>query len=166
MEGIPPKMGDPERLTLPREFGNATKTFALANFGASIKLMPYSFYQKFELLELKTTRITIHMANRSVTYLRGIVEVLLVKIRNFIFPIDFVVIDMKEDEDLPIILGIPLLNTAKALVDTRESKLTLRVGKKEITFEVDDKFKISKAQYEIFFMDGMNEDNELVELEK
>ena len=65
------------------------------------------------------------MANHSVTYPRGIVEGLLVKIEKFVFPIDFMVIDMKEGEDVPIILGHPLLNTTLALVEIRESKLTL-----------------------------------------
>lgn len=49
MEGIPTNMGDPRRLTLPYEFGNSMKTFSLADSGASINLMPYSFYQKLEL---------------------------------------------------------------------------------------------------------------------
>ena len=132
-------MGDPEHLTLPCEFGDATKTFALADSGASINLMSYSSYQKLNLPELKTTRMEIHMANRSVTYPRGIVEDLLVKIGKFNFPIDFVVIDMKEDEDVPIIHGRPLLNTVRTLVDIQEYRLTLRVWKKEIIFGVDKK---------------------------
>lgn len=72
--------------------------------------------------------MTIHIANEYVTYPRGIVEDLLVKTGKFIFPIDFVVLEMKEDGDAPIILGRPLLNTARSLVDIHESKLTLRAG--------------------------------------
>ena len=60
--------------------------------------------------------MSIHMSNRSMTYPRVIVEDLLVKIGKFIFPIDFNVLDMKEDEDVPIILGCPLLNTVRALI--------------------------------------------------
>ena len=93
------------------------QTYALADSEASINLMPYSCYQRLSLLELKATRMTIHTTNHSVTHPRGIVEDILVKIGNFIFPIDFVVLDMKEDKDVPIILGPPLLNTARALVD-------------------------------------------------
>ena len=85
--------------------------------------------------------MTIHMVNHSVTQPRGIVEDILVKIGNFIFPIDFVVLDIKEDKNVPIILGPPLLNTARALVEIRESKITLRVGDEEMTFGMEDGFK-------------------------
>lgn len=73
-------------------------TFALADPGASINLMPYSFYQKISLPKLKDTGMTIHMENHYVTHPRGIVEDLLVNIGKFIFPIYFVVLDKKEDE--------------------------------------------------------------------
>ncbi|XP_023753610.1 uncharacterized protein LOC111901972 [Lactuca sativa] len=117
---IPKKMGDPGRLTIPCEFGNKLKTYALADSGASINLMPFSFYQKLNIQKMKGTKMTIHMENRSVTHPRGIVEDILVKIGKFVFLVDFVVLDMKEVPNAPIILG--------ALVDIRESKLTLRVG--------------------------------------
>lgn len=84
MEGIPTKMGDLGRLTLPCEFGNSTKTNALAYSGASFNLMPVSFYQKLNLPELKNTRMAIHMADQLGTYPRGIIEDLFIKIGNFV----------------------------------------------------------------------------------
>ncbi|XP_023744241.1 uncharacterized protein LOC111892432 [Lactuca sativa] len=156
---LPKKMGDHGRLTLPCEFGNNFKTYASADFGACINLMPFSFYQKLNTLKLEATRMTIHMANRSVTHLRGIVEDVLVKIGKKNFPIDFVVMDMKEDRDVQIILGLPLLNIASALVDIRESKLTLRVGDNEVTFGIEDGFQGSDVQVEVFNID--KEEDEL-----
>ncbi|KAL7591857.1 hypothetical protein Lser_V15G34596 [Lactuca serriola] len=82
---LPKKMGDPGCLILPCEFGNKMKTYALADFGASINLMPYSFYQKLNLPKLKVTRMTIHMDNNSMTHPRGIVVDILVKIGKFVF---------------------------------------------------------------------------------
>ena len=52
------------------------------------------------------------MTDPSITYPHGIIEDLLVKVGNFVFPIDFVVLYMKEDEEVPIILGILFLRTA------------------------------------------------------
>ena len=112
MGEIPKKMGDPGRLTYPCEFKNNMKTYALADSGASINLMPYLFYQKLNLPYLKATKMAIHMANRSVTHPRCIIKYILVKTENFVFPIDFVMLDTKEDKDVPIILRCPLLNTA------------------------------------------------------
>ncbi|XP_023749955.1 uncharacterized protein LOC111898258 [Lactuca sativa] len=138
MGELPKKMGDPRCLTLPCEFGNNLKTYSLADFWDNINLMPYSFYQTLNIPKLKATRMKIHMVNHSMTYPRGIVEDILVKIRKIVFPIDFFIMGMKEDNNVPIIFGRPLLNTARALVDIRESKLTLRVGNDESTFGVED----------------------------
>ncbi|XP_023766457.1 uncharacterized protein LOC111914985 [Lactuca sativa] len=142
---IPTKMGDPRRLTLPCEFGNNMKVYDLADSGASINMMPYSFYKKLNIQKLKATKMTIHMANCSVTQPQGIAEDILVKIGKFVFLIDFVVLDMKEDPNVPIILGRPLFNTAGGLVD------------------IQDGFQGSDAQEEVFNID---EKNELEELEK
>nr|KAJ0216181.1 hypothetical protein LSAT_V11C300152300 [Lactuca sativa] len=48
---------------------------------------------------------------------------------------------MEEDFKVPIILGRPFLNTACALVDMRESTLTLRVGDDSVIFEAEKKEK-------------------------
>ena len=105
--------------------------------------------------------MTIHMENRLVAHPRGIVEDILVKIGKFAFPIDFVVTDMKEDHDVPIILVRSLLNTTGALVDICESKLTYRVGDDD-TFGIEDGFQGSHVQGEVFNID--KEEDELEEL--
>ena len=51
------------------------------------------------------------MADRSIGFPKGILEDVLVKIDKFIFSIDFVVLDMEEDREVPIILGRPFLAT-------------------------------------------------------
>ncbi|XP_023760786.1 uncharacterized protein LOC111909226 [Lactuca sativa] len=160
---LPKKMGDPGRLTLPCAFGNNLKTYALSDSWASINLMPFSFYQKLNIQKMKATKMTIHMANRSVIHPRGIVEDILVKIGKFVFPVDFVIMDMKEDANILIILGRPLLNTVGALVDVRESKLTLRDGDDKEDFGIQYGFQGYDVKGEVFNID---EENELEELEK
>lgn len=80
-------------------------------------------------------RMAIHVANKSVTYPHTIIEELLVKVGKFVFPIDFVVLDMKEDEEVSVILERPFLSTTRELVDIRNSKLTLRVRMKKLSLE-------------------------------
>ncbi|KAL7606448.1 uncharacterized protein LOC111914573 [Lactuca sativa] len=125
---------------------------ALANSGASVNLMPYSFYKKLNLPKLRPIRTTIHLSNNTVTFLRGICEDLFVKIDKFVFSVDFIVHDMEEDNKVPIILGRPFLSTDRALVDIRESKLTLRVGEDVISFGVDRAMKKSKISYGMIFL--------------
>lgn len=79
--------------------------------------MPFSFYKTLEIPKVKTTRMAIHMVDQSITYPRGVVEGLLVTVGKFAFTFDFVVLDVKEDEDLSIILGRPLLCTSHDLED-------------------------------------------------
>lgn len=88
-------MGDPGRLTLPCEFGNYTSINALADSGAIINLMPYSFYENIAQPNLQKTRIRLRMADHSIPHPRGIIEDLLVKVGKFIFLVDFVVLGMK-----------------------------------------------------------------------
>ncbi|GJT65235.1 DNA-directed DNA polymerase [Tanacetum coccineum] len=71
--------------------------------------------------------MSIQVADRSIKYLIRVCENLLVKVSKFIFPVDFVVLEMDEDELVPIILGRPLLATARAVIDVHEGKLSLRV---------------------------------------
>ena len=140
---LPKKMTDPGSFTIPCLIGNLSVNNALADLGASINLMPYSLYAKLGLGEPKPTRMSIQLADRSVKYPRGIVEDLLVKVDKFIFPVDFVVLDMDEDSNVPLILGRPFLATSKALIDVSNGKLALRIGDEEVTFDITDSMRQS-----------------------
>ncbi|XP_073290049.1 uncharacterized protein [Primulina huaijiensis] len=123
---IPPKLKDPG---------------TLCDLGASINLMPFSVFRKLGLGEPKPTRMSLQLADRSIKYPRGVIEDVLVKVDKFIFPADFVVLDMEEDMEMPLILGRPFLATGKALIDVQEGKLRLRVGEEEFTFDVFNALK-------------------------
>ncbi|KAJ8761414.1 hypothetical protein K2173_001545 [Erythroxylum novogranatense] len=104
---LPPKLKDPGSFTYK----------ALMDLGASINLMPLSVFRKLGLTEPKPTTISLQLADRSITYPRGIIEDVLVKVEKFIFPVDFLVFDMEEDIDNPIILGRPFMATAQTIID-------------------------------------------------
>ena len=59
----------------------------------------------------------LQLADQTVRYPAGIVENVLVKIRNFFIPVDFVILDMEVDAKRPLILGRPFLSTANAHID-------------------------------------------------
>ncbi|XP_021992672.1 uncharacterized protein LOC110889447 [Helianthus annuus] len=124
---VPEKLTDPGLLPIPCLFRSDTECRALTDLGASINLMPYSMYERLGLGELSPTRMSLSLADRSVKYPRGIIENLLVKVDKFVFPVDFVVLDMEADEKVPIILGRPFLCTAKAIIDVFDGKITLQV---------------------------------------
>ena len=76
------------------------------------------------------------MADRSISHPRGIIEDFLVRVGKFIFLADFIVLDMEDDKNVPIILGRPFLATGKALIDVQKGELKLRVEKEEVIFHV------------------------------
>ena len=74
------------------------------------------------------------------------------KVDKFIFPVDFIVLEMEEDREVPMILGRPFLATGKALIDVEQGKLTLRAMDEEVTFNVYEairKFDDCKSCYTV-----------------
>ncbi|XP_076935498.1 uncharacterized protein LOC143602182 [Bidens hawaiensis] len=103
--------------------------------------MPYTVFSKLGLGEPTPTRMSIQLADRSVNYLKGIVENMLVKIDKFVFPFDFVILDMDEDYSASLILGRPFLATTRALIDVCTGKLTLGVEDEEVPFDIGKSMK-------------------------
>ena len=71
----------------------------------------------------------------------GILEDVLVKVGKFIFLVDFVVIDIEEDNQIPYLLGRPFLATGATLIDVKKGELTLRVGTEEVHFNLNKSLK-------------------------
>ncbi|XP_073138298.1 uncharacterized protein [Henckelia pumila] len=71
---LPQKLKDPGSFTIPCIIGGATVNRALCNLGASTNLMPLSIYRSLEFGKVKPTTITLQLADRSLTYPRGVVE--------------------------------------------------------------------------------------------
>ena len=108
---LPEKLKDPGSFTIPCSIEGHTIEKALCDLGASINLMPSSILNKLDIGDLTPTSISLQMADRSIAFPRGILEDVLVKIDKFIFLVEFVVLDMEEDRDVPIILGRLFLAT-------------------------------------------------------
>ncbi|XP_021991640.1 uncharacterized protein LOC110888422 [Helianthus annuus] len=147
------KLTDPGIFTIPFLFGGDVKNHVIADLGANINFMPYSFYEKLGLGELKPTRMTLALADKTIKYPWGIVENLLVKFDKFVFPRDFVVLDMEADENVPLILGSPFLCTAKALIDVFLGTIILRAGEESVVFKVT-KTRGSSVQVEAVALVG------------
>ena len=138
---------------MPITIGNLTVGKALLDLGASINLMPLSMLKKIGDVEVRPTRMTLQLADRSIKYPHGIVEDLLVKVDKFLFPVDFVVMDIEEDAEVPLILGRPFMKTAKVIIDVDKGKLKVCVLDEEVSFNVFEAMKYSNDQKECFRAD-------------
>ncbi|XP_073146844.1 uncharacterized protein [Henckelia pumila] len=150
---LPPKLKDPGSFSIPCTIGSISFTKVLCDLGASINLMPFSIFRRLGLGEPKPTTVSLQLADRSITYPRGIIEDVLVKVDKFIFPMDFLLLDMEEDLDMPLILGRPFLATGKSLIDVQMGKLILRVGEDQVTFNIFKALKHPHNEHMCFSID-------------
>ncbi|KAL0318812.1 UNVERIFIED_CONTAM: hypothetical protein Sangu_2037400 [Sesamum angustifolium] len=93
---------------------------AMCDLGASINVMPLSIFESLHVGPLKETGVVIQLADRSVVYPEGVLEDVLVQVNELVFPADFYVLDMREDNSpssTSILLGRPFLKTARTKID-------------------------------------------------
>ncbi|GJR81267.1 mitochondrial proton/calcium exchanger protein-like protein isoform X1 [Tanacetum coccineum] len=122
------KEKDPGSFTLPCYINNVCFNNAFADLGASVSVMPLSTYLNLGLGELAHTKLTVELVDRTVKYRKGIAENVLVRIGKFVFPVDFIILDMPEDTKVPLVLRRPFLSTAHAKIDVFKRKITLRAN--------------------------------------
>ncbi|KAH1246879.1 hypothetical protein GmHk_06G016884 [Glycine max] len=138
---VPHRHKDPGSVTIPCSIGEVTVGNALIDLGASINLMPLSMCRRLGELEIMPTKMTLQLTDRSITIPYGVIEDMLVRVKQFIFPANFVVMDIFEDTNIPIILGRPFMLTASCIVDMGRKKLEMGFEDQEIDFDlfVEDK---------------------------
>ncbi|XP_071739745.1 uncharacterized protein [Rutidosis leptorrhynchoides] len=144
---IPKKLGDLGKFIFLCKFGGSEVFNALFDLGASINLMPHSLYEQLGLGPLKPTRIRIRLANHSFHTTIGITEDILVSIDTLVFSIDFVIMEMKEDLQVPLILGRPFLTTADTIILVQCNQLNIGVGEERVTINIWEAMKQSKADF-------------------
>ncbi|XP_050912281.1 uncharacterized protein LOC127127199, partial [Lathyrus oleraceus] len=134
IQNMPPKLKDPGSFSIPCHIGKFVIDKALCDLGAGISVMPLSICKKLEMGELRPTKMSVQLADRSIKYPVGILENVPVRIGQFYIPTDFTIMDIREDDITPIILGRPFLATAGAIIDVKRGRLTFEVGEEKIEF--------------------------------
>jgi len=92
------------------------------------------------------TRMTLQLADRSITRPYGVIKDVLVKVKHLIFPADFVVIDIEEDVDILLILGSPFMSTTSCVVDTGKKILQMGIKDQKISFDLFQEDKDPPSQ--------------------
>ncbi|GKA39109.1 reverse transcriptase domain-containing protein [Tanacetum coccineum] len=111
------KFGDPSKFLIPFDFPGIDVCHALADLGASINLMPLSIWKKLSLPELTPTRMTLELADRSIT----------------------------PDPWVPLILGRSFFRIDRALIDVYGEEITLRVNDETVTFNLNQTTRYSST---------------------
>nr|GEU84370.1 retrovirus-related Pol polyprotein from transposon TNT 1-94 [Tanacetum cinerariifolium] len=109
LKKLPEKLGYPGKFLIPCNFLGMDVCHALADLGASINLMPLSIWKNLSLPELTPTRMTLELADRSITRSRRV----------------------------PLILGRSFLRAGCDLIDVYGEEITLRVNDEAVTFNLN-----------------------------
>ena len=89
------------------------------------------------------------------------IEDVLVRVKHITFPADFVVMDIEEDIEIPIILGRPFMSNASCVVDMGKGKLELSVEDQKISFDLFEAMKHSSDQKACFDVEKVEREIEL-----
>jgi hypothetical protein len=154
---LPKKEQDPGRVTLPVAIGTTNVGKALLDLGSSINLMPLSVAKRVGNLCIKRTRMKLQLADKSFATPLGMAEDVLVKVDKFVFPEDFVVMDLEEDEDVPLLMGRNFMQTARMMIDLDDNIMKVKVNDEEVTFNIREALKHSKDKGACFKMDATEE---------
>jgi len=120
--------------------------------------------------ELKPTKVTLKLADRTTIHPVGFIEDIPVKVGGIYIPTDFIVVDIDEDAQVPILLGRPFLATTRAIIDVKGGRIVFQVSDEMVGFEIEDlnknpidfsccmvenhkvkeSFLASSAQYDLF----------------
>ena len=126
---IPVKYKDPGSPTIACTVGQAEISRALLDLGASINLLPFSVYQQLGLSDLSPTQVTIQLADHSVKDPKGKINDVLIRVGEFIYPVNFIVLETQPVSNsnhraqTPVILGRPFLTTANAIINCRNGSM-------------------------------------------
>ncbi|XP_070056560.1 uncharacterized protein [Nicotiana tomentosiformis] len=116
---IAEKLSDPGSFRIPCTIGSYAFAKALCDLRESINLMPLAIYKRLGIGRARPTSTLLQLADRTAKRTS-----------------DFVILDCRVDEEIPIILGRPFLTTGRALIDCETGELKMRLNDEEITFNV------------------------------
>ncbi|XP_070046673.1 uncharacterized protein [Nicotiana tomentosiformis] len=109
---LPQKLGDPESFTIPCTVGGTHFEKALCD-----------------------------SVDQSTKRPKGIIENILVRVDRFVFPVDFIVLEIEENTEVPLILGRPFLAPGRAIIDVHQEQLILRVDEERVIFDIQKLMK-------------------------
>ena len=161
---LPPKLKDPGSFVIDCKIGTVEITKALCDSGASVSLMPLSICKKLGITTLRPTQMTLQMADKSVKLPLGVAENIIVDVKGSLVPTDFVVLEMEEDREIPLLLGRPFLATAGAVIDVKHGRLSLNIGGEKLEFNLNNLGKFPDDSAHVFQVDTVEDDsNQLME---
>ncbi|CAM8928960.1 unnamed protein product [Rhodiola kirilowii] len=162
---MPKKMQDHGSFSIHISLGKNEIDRALCDLGASISLIPYSLFEQIDVGELHPTTISLKLADRSSRIPRGVLRDVPIKVGKFFIPVDFYVLEMDVEQEMPVILGRPLLNTVEAVIRCGEGSIELKIGDEKLKFFLKNAMKAPTSSFECNMLDISCDNLELTSFE-
>ena len=128
---LPPKLQDPGAPLINIQVGDFQMSRALLYLGAGVRILPGSLYDQYDFGPLKRVETTVVLADLSHKLPHGILRDVIVKVEEFYYPVDFLVLDYSSvdpTQQQNVILGRPFLNTAHSIIDCRFGTVDMSFG--------------------------------------
>ena len=122
--------------------------------------MPLSVFTSLHLGPLKPTGVVIQLVNCSIVNPVGVLEDALLHVDKLIFPTDFYILDMKDNEGMSsttILLGIQFMMTARTKIDVHSRSLTMEIGDEKLQFNVLEAMKHLTKDHSLFCIDLLSD---------
>jgi len=153
---LPQRSKDPNMFTVPYVFGNHKLEKTMLDLGALINVMPLSIYKDLNLVLLKETKVIIQLAKMSNSYLKGIVEDVLIIVNELIFHVDFYTIDIDDEfasNPTQILLDGSFMKTTRTKIDVYTGTLSFEFDGEKITFNIFDAMKYPEESEYVCYVD-------------
>ncbi|XP_022040727.1 uncharacterized protein LOC110943287 [Helianthus annuus] len=153
---LPPKLRDLGAPLIPIQVGEFKMSRALLDLGASVSILPGSLYDQYDFGPLKQADTTVVLADLMLKLPRGILRDVIVKVDEFYYPVDFLVLDYVQIENTKqpnVILGRPFLATANALIDCRNGTVDITFGNRKVRLNAFARASDSLVNDECFMAD-------------
>ncbi|KAD6454877.1 hypothetical protein E3N88_09583 [Mikania micrantha] len=132
---LPPKLEDPGTPLISIQIGDFTSERALLDLGASISILLGSLYDQFDFGPLQKADTTVMLADLTPKLPRGVLTDVIVKVEDFYYPVDFLVLDYVsgiQGRQPDVILGRPFLATAHAQINCVDGTVDMTFGNRKL----------------------------------
>ena len=111
----------------------------MLDLGTSVNVLPSSVHDHFSLGEVKPIPVTLQFADRFVKVPRELIEDVFVKVDEFYFLVDFIVLGVESTRNpaqVLIILSRPFFSTANTCINCRNCVMNISFRNKKIKLNI------------------------------
>ncbi|XP_010665635.1 uncharacterized protein LOC104882915 [Beta vulgaris subsp. vulgaris] len=130
----------PESFTLAVKIGDLEPKGTFANLGPSVSLMPLSI-DKHLNYPIHPIWKTIQLGRSNSEMTHGELEDVPIQVGHVFVSCYFVVMDMEEDPEAPLVLGREALKTLSAMINCKNDMITVEVVNERVMFEFSKTLK-------------------------